>query len=494
MRRSTFASSCSSALDLLRQAVRLGDRVARRPRPRAWPAAICSETLLLAARRSSTCGSSSRRAASSSSSSSTSPAAPRRARAALTPSGSLRISLRSSVAPPVPSAARAPVVPPLGGRQARRALGRLARVLGDELGDRLRVTADDDVLRHDRAGEAAVADRVEDLVLGLLALVQVRAGDALLGVAALGAGGIERMAAGAPLARTGRPRGCPPPCRCCRTRRSRSALAATAATSAVPGGGGSRAASYRGRPWSPVTEVGEGRPGPRGELVWRPAPAGQRAFELHCLERDLHEIQRRARNMTAANGSAPGGFPLGCEDSAPCAGRSTRPSSGTHAGGLPPACASSRPVGRGRAQRDDGQRGHLAVARAAADDRVLRAHGPHAGGRRALRGASGSTSSRTTRRRWRPASPPRCPRRQKFSGLGWSRAQACPRSQAASAWLGCELRELTPAGDHLIGVGEVVDLWSAEGDPLVFFRGDYWALSSREEAPPEVDRALEGPS
>jgi hypothetical protein len=39
-----------------------------------------------------------------------------------------------------------------------------AGVLGRILGDLARVVADDDVLGHDRAGEPAVADRVEDRV------------------------------------------------------------------------------------------------------------------------------------------------------------------------------------------------------------------------------------------------------------------------------------------------------------------------------------------
>ena len=51
----------------------------------------------------------------------------------------------------------------------------LARVLRDEARDRLGLLADDDVLRHRAGGEAAVADRVEDLVDLLLALVEVRA-------------------------------------------------------------------------------------------------------------------------------------------------------------------------------------------------------------------------------------------------------------------------------------------------------------------------------
>ena len=85
------------------------------------------------------------------------------------------------------------------------------------------------------------------------------------------------------------------------------------------------------------------------------------------------------------------------------------------------------------------------------------------------------------------------PEREKFEGLAWRERAGVPSIDGSLAWLGCELRDLHPGGDHLIGVGEVVDLWREEGDPLVFFRGDYWSLAEREEAPEEVDRALEGP-
>jgi len=61
------------------------------------------------------------------------------------------------------------------------------------------------------------------------------------------------------------------------------------------------------------------------------------------------------------------------------------------------------------------------------------------------------------------------------------------------AGLACEVRELLPGGDHLIGVGEVTSLWRQDGEPLVFYRGAYWSLSRPEAAPPEVDAALEGP-
>lgn len=85
------------------------------------------------------------------------------------------------------------------------------------------------------------------------------------------------------------------------------------------------------------------------------------------------------------------------------------------------------------------------------------------------------------------------PERKKFDGLAWSERRGVPSIDGCLAWLGCELRDMHPGGDHLIGVGEVVDLWEIAGEPLVFFRGDYWALADRTEAPDEVDRALEDP-
>jgi flavin reductase (DIM6/NTAB) family NADH-FMN oxidoreductase RutF len=83
---------------------------------------------------------------------------------------------------------------------------------------------------------------------------------------------------------------------------------------------------------------------------------------------------------------------------------------------------------------------------------------------------------------------------QKFDGVRWSERSRVPVLEDCLAGLACEVKELVPGGDHLIGIGEVVDLWTSEDEPLVFFRGDYWALSAREPAPPDVDRALEGPS
>lgn len=85
------------------------------------------------------------------------------------------------------------------------------------------------------------------------------------------------------------------------------------------------------------------------------------------------------------------------------------------------------------------------------------------------------------------------PEERKFSSLAWSQRSGVPVLEGTIGGVACELRELLPGGDHLIGVGEVVDLWASDGAPLVFFRGDYAALTDREPAPPEVDEALEGP-
>jgi flavin reductase (DIM6/NTAB) family NADH-FMN oxidoreductase RutF len=85
------------------------------------------------------------------------------------------------------------------------------------------------------------------------------------------------------------------------------------------------------------------------------------------------------------------------------------------------------------------------------------------------------------------------PEREKFDGVAWTDRGGIPSLDGCLAWLGCDLRDLSPGGDHLIGVGKVVDLWRADGEPLVFYRGDYWTLARPEPAPEEVDRALEGP-
>jgi flavin reductase (DIM6/NTAB) family NADH-FMN oxidoreductase RutF len=82
----------------------------------------------------------------------------------------------------------------------------------------------------------------------------------------------------------------------------------------------------------------------------------------------------------------------------------------------------------------------------------------------------------------------------KFKGVRWTERSGVPAIEGCLGLIACRLTDLLPGGDHLIGVGEAVDLVAGEGDPLVFYRGDYWSLSDREPAPDAVDAALEGPS
>jgi flavin reductase (DIM6/NTAB) family NADH-FMN oxidoreductase RutF len=83
------------------------------------------------------------------------------------------------------------------------------------------------------------------------------------------------------------------------------------------------------------------------------------------------------------------------------------------------------------------------------------------------------------------------PEASKFESAGWSERSGTPVLDGCLGGLVCELRDLLPGGDHLIATGEAVDLWSSEGEPLLFYRGDYWALTDRQPAPSEVDEALE---
>lgn len=67
--------------------------------------------------------------------------------------------------------------------------------------------------------------------------------------------------------------------------------------------------------------------------------------------------------------------------------------------------------------------------------------------------------------------------REKFEGITHDVAHGVPVIDDALGWLVCELRELVPAGDHVIGIGEVSEMDAREGDPLVFHRGRYVRLS-----------------
>jgi flavin reductase (DIM6/NTAB) family NADH-FMN oxidoreductase RutF len=65
------------------------------------------------------------------------------------------------------------------------------------------------------------------------------------------------------------------------------------------------------------------------------------------------------------------------------------------------------------------------------------------------------------------------PEDEQWAGVEWSERQGLPRLASALVWVACELRDLIDGGDHLILTGNVLEAEAADGDPLLFHRGDY---------------------
>jgi 3-hydroxy-9,10-secoandrosta-1,3,5(10)-triene-9,17-dione monooxygenase reductase component len=70
----------------------------------------------------------------------------------------------------------------------------------------------------------------------------------------------------------------------------------------------------------------------------------------------------------------------------------------------------------------------------------------------------------------------KAPVAEKWSGVAWTERDGVPAIDDALVWLACELRDVVAAGDHVIVTGEVYDLETGEGDPLVFHGGEYRPL------------------
>jgi 3-hydroxy-9,10-secoandrosta-1,3,5(10)-triene-9,17-dione monooxygenase reductase component len=68
---------------------------------------------------------------------------------------------------------------------------------------------------------------------------------------------------------------------------------------------------------------------------------------------------------------------------------------------------------------------------------------------------------------------------RKFGDVAHTLQEGAPVLDDALAWVVCELRELLPGGDHVIGIGEVVAMGHGEGEPLVWYRGSYLNHSSQ---------------
>jgi flavin reductase (DIM6/NTAB) family NADH-FMN oxidoreductase RutF len=69
------------------------------------------------------------------------------------------------------------------------------------------------------------------------------------------------------------------------------------------------------------------------------------------------------------------------------------------------------------------------------------------------------------------------PHPEKWDGVAWSDQAGTPRIDGALIWVGCELGETHPGGDHVVITGHVTELEAGEGEPLLFIHGEYRPLS-----------------
>ncbi len=80
------------------------------------------------------------------------------------------------------------------------------------------------------------------------------------------------------------------------------------------------------------------------------------------------------------------------------------------------------------------------------------------------------------------------PEREKFTGVPSTERDCIPILDAALAWLARDLTTVVPGGDHTIGIGAVTAMEHSEGEPLVFYRGEYRSLQDAAASDPPSTR------
>ena len=75
----------------------------------------------------------------------------------------------------------------------------------------------------------------------------------------------------------------------------------------------------------------------------------------------------------------------------------------------------------------------------------------------------------------------RAPHTEKWREIPSTERAGVPILDEALAWVACGLRETHDAGDHVLLIGDVRELGTASGDPLVFHGGTYRGLGQDEE-------------
>jgi flavin reductase (DIM6/NTAB) family NADH-FMN oxidoreductase RutF len=77
------------------------------------------------------------------------------------------------------------------------------------------------------------------------------------------------------------------------------------------------------------------------------------------------------------------------------------------------------------------------------------------------------------------------PEDEKFGGVPYTLQDGEPIIDGVLAWLTCDLTEQYPGGDHTIGIGAVREMWHGDGEPLVFYRGEYRSLHDAAASDPQ---------
>jgi flavin reductase (DIM6/NTAB) family NADH-FMN oxidoreductase RutF len=68
------------------------------------------------------------------------------------------------------------------------------------------------------------------------------------------------------------------------------------------------------------------------------------------------------------------------------------------------------------------------------------------------------------------------PHPQKWDGVPWEERTGSPKIGGALIWLACELGDVHGGGDHVIVTGRVLELEDGDGEPLLFYDGEYRGL------------------
>ena len=74
------------------------------------------------------------------------------------------------------------------------------------------------------------------------------------------------------------------------------------------------------------------------------------------------------------------------------------------------------------------------------------------------------------------------PHSEKFRDVSHAEREGVPMIDGAIAWISCSVRELHEGGDHVLAIGEVLEVVAEGGEPLVFHAGEYRPLDRASAA------------